>query len=210
MEEKNKTPGLSWSIPKSAAPEPAPIPPATPAETPSKLAFPSNTKIVPLQAPIYVALFVAGIIIGTLLSCVWSSCAEGEASGTATSTAQASNVSAGASDTATKTTPTAPALTVADQAAGPSVTISNLNIARPIWVVVYVSREGEPGNALGARLFTASDKQGKVGLLRNTQAGERYFVGLSVDDGDRTFSLSKDKPLADADGGPLWATFRAQ
>ncbi len=98
---------------------------------------------------------------------------------------------------------------VDDQAAGPSVSISELNIARPTWVVVYVSREGSPGNALGARLFFASDKQGKVGLLRNTQAGQSYFIGLSVDNGDRAFSLAKDKLLADADGGPLWATFRA-
>ncbi len=96
-----------------------------------------------------------------------------------------------------------------DQSAGPSVTITHLNIAKPTWVVVYVSREGKPGLALGARLFFAGDKQGKVGLLRNTQAGQSYFVGLSVDNGDRVFSLTKDKPLADADGGPLWATFRA-
>ncbi len=209
MEEENKTPGLTWSTPKAAAPLPAATPQAAPAETPPKLEFPSSKKIVPTQAPVYAGLLVAGIILGVLLTTAWSSY-EGEVgpASAATTTAQVAGASTSA-PAATKTTPTEPPLVVADQAAGQSVIISRLNIARSTWVVVYVSREGKPGNALGARLFFAGDKQGKVGLLRNTQAGQSYFVGLSVDDGDRKFSLSKDKPLADADGGPLWATFRA-
>jgi len=212
MEDKDKKPGLAWSAPKSAPPA---APAAAPAvEEPQKIAanglnFPSSKKAATTQAPVYAGLLVSGMILGVLLATVWSSAGTlGETSGAATSTAETASA-APAAATPQKTTPTEAALAVADQPAGPSVTIARLNIARPVWVVVYVSREGKPGNALGARLFAPSDKQGSVGLLRNTERGQSYFVGLSVDNGDRTFSLSSDKPLADADGGPLWATFRA-
>jgi hypothetical protein len=214
MQEENKQPGLAWSSSKSAVPaapepvsEPALAPQAAPGQTHSKWGFPSSKHIDRTQAPIYAGLLVGGIIAGVLLATAWSP-DRGEAPSVATSTAQVASTSAGAPVVA-KTTPTDQPLTVGDQSAGPSVTISRLNIARPTWVVVYVSREGKPGNALGARLFFAGDKLGKIGLLRNTEPGQSYFVGLSVDNGDRAFSLSKDKPLADADGGPLWATFRA-
>lgn len=177
----------------------------------SKLGFPSDKKTARTQAPIYAGLLVGGIIIGVMLTTSWKP--SGNVASTqlhaATTTDAKGAIATTSSTTTVKTTPTQAAIVVSDQKAGPNVTISSLNIVRPTWVVVYVSREGKPGNALGARLFTAGDKRGTIGLLRNTQAGQAYFVGLSVDDGDRKFSLSKDKPLADADGGPLWATFRA-
>lgn len=206
--QDDKQPGLSWSAPVAKnkelpAPGPAaPQPGANGASTPD-LGFPSSKKTFRPQAPAYAAILVVGIIAGVLMANILPS----EQSRAQDAAAAASSTPAPASKT--KTTPTRAPLVVADQKAGPSVTIKELSIARPIWVVVYVSREGKPGNALGARLFFASDRQGAVGLLRNTQAGQTYFVGLSVDDGDRTFNLAKDKPLADADGGALWATFRA-
>lgn len=198
--QDDKQPGLSWSTPHT----PAAQPPSAPAEL--KPAQEAGTPLLHTQAPVYAGLLVGGMVVGVLLATGWSSYQEGKplAKGpAATSTQSAATSSAPAHKSA------AP-LVVEDQPAGSSVAISSLSIARPTWVVVYVSREGRPGNALGARLFFAGDKEGRVGLLRDTQAGARYFVGLSVDNGDRAFSLSKDLPLADADGGPLWATFRAQ
>ncbi len=207
MEDDTKQPGLSWSAPIPAEPkkpEPAKETQAAPAQ---KLGFPSGTKIPSTQAPMYAGLLVLGVIVGALLSSAWSSRTTTQQSNLATSAAAA--ISATSTVKMPQTTPTEAPIIVADQPAGSSVAIANLSIAKPTWVVVYVSREGKPGLALGARLFFAGDKQGKVGLLRNTQAGQSYFVGLSVDNGDRVFSLTKDRPLADADGGPLWATFRA-
>ena len=172
------------------------------------LNFPSSKKISTTQVPVYAGLLVGGMIMGVFLATAWSPMGgAGETSGAATSTMQAP--AASTTPVAQKTTPTEAPLVVSDQPAGPNVAIAHLIIARPVWVVVYVSRDGKPGNALGARLFAAADKQGRVGLLRNTERGQSYFVGISVDNGDRVFSLSQDKPLADADGGPLWATFRA-
>ncbi len=214
MPQDSKKTGLSWSTPKTPEPEvtntPAPI---TSTATESKLGFPSSKKAIPTHAPIYASFLVAGIIIGVLLATAQATYNQNKTLIAATSTQSAKVVPAASNIPAvgtTGSTPTEAPLRVSDQAAGQNVVISGLNIARPTWVVVYVSREGKPGNALGARLFFAGDKEGRVGLLRNTVAGQNYFVGLSVDNGDATFSLSKDKPLADADGGALWATFRAQ
>lgn len=210
MQEENKQPRLSWSMPSKQAPSASSgtAAPAKPAGTPP-LAMPSaagGKKILHTQMPVYAGILVGGIILGVLLATAWSSRDQGDTSGVATSTKAAATSSP--APAGPKASPTEAPLVVADQPAGASVSIAQLNIARPTWVVVYVSREGSPGNALGARLFFANDRQGKVGLLRNTVAGQSYFIGLSVDNGDRTFSLSKDLPLADA-GGPLWATFRA-
>lgn len=166
---------------------------------------------VQTQAPIYAALLVGGIIIGVLLSSAWSAIAPKAASEIG-SMATSTGTSTSSSTTAATTTngSTSLPVIVEDQSAGGSVVIKSLSIARPTWVVVYVSREGKPGNALGARLYFAGDKQGTVALLRATEPGQRYFVGLSVDNGDKVFSLSKDLPVADADGGALWATFSAR
>lgn len=213
MSDDKKQPNLSWSTPAKPAPEPSAAPQAAPAEAPATLGFPSSKKALPTQAPMYASFLVAGIIIGVLLAtaqAAYNQRSTSSAAAFALQPATSTPAATTAAPAAAKTTPTEAPLLVADQPAGQSVVISGLNIARPTWVAVYVSREGKPGNALGARLFFAGDKQGKVGLLRNTVRGQSYFVGLSVDNGDGTFSLSKDKPLADADGGVLWATFRAQ
>lgn len=193
----DKQSGLSWSTPHTPKPQLAPKPAAS-----------STAPILHTQTPVYAGLLVGGIIVGVLLATGWSSYKEGKPR--AMGQMATSTPTAGTTNAPQVASKTAPPLVVEDQPAGSSVKIGSLNIARPTWVVVYVSREGRPGNALGARLFFAGDKEGSVGLLRDTQAGARYYIGLSVDNGDRAFSLSKDLPLADADGGPLWATFRAQ
>ncbi|HEV7449680.1 MAG TPA: hypothetical protein VGP13_04045 [Candidatus Paceibacterota bacterium] len=208
QEDKNKQSGLSWS-----APSQTPLMPQKPTTSvvsgsaPEPKKSPHNTS-VQNQAPIYAGLLVGGIIVGVLLATAWSSFNHGSVSATATSTMATSGTMT--ATTSLKGSTVGAPLVVDDQAAGSNVTITKLTIAKPTWVVVYVSREGKPGNALGARLFFPGDKEGSVGLLRDTEAGQSYFVGLSVDNGDRVFSLSSDKPLADVDGGPLWATFRAR
>lgn len=168
--------------------------------------FPSSKKAYVTHAPIYAALLVTGIILGALLATSWARLNKDSAS------AHASQEAAGvalADKEASAKASTPQALSVLDQKAGQSVAIQSLNLSKPTWVVVYVSREGKPGNALGARLYFPGDSKGSVGLLRNTQPNQIYIVGLSVDNGDRVFSLNADKPMPDADGGPLWATFRA-
>jgi hypothetical protein len=217
--DPQRKPGLSWSTPKTdtapvAVPPPAresakvaPVAPVAAAEAPSPAANPLQT-----HAPVYAALLVSGIIIGVLLSSAWASVVGPDTPSVASVASSTPTSSKGVTTpaaTSTTSSNTPVPLTVQDQPAGASVTIAKLAIAKPTWVVVYVNKGGKPGNALGARLFFAGDTKGKVTLLRNTAPGQTYFVGLSVDNGDRTFSLSKDKPLAGADG-VLWATFKAR
>lgn len=205
----DEKPRLPWSMPPASPQAGTPAAPeaSAPASQPALAAiFPSSKKTSATQAPIYAALLVSGIIIGALLATGWSTIKNGAPENTA---AAAGMLATSTERRAQATESTAPALVVMDQRAGQSVVIHSLNIAKPTWVVVYVSREGKPGNALGARLYSPADKKGSVGLLRNTEPGQTYVVGLSVDNGDRVFSLNADKPMPDADGGPLWATFRA-
>lgn len=210
MPEDKKQQNLAWSAPE----KPAPLQEADPqGSTPQTLSPQSSRRNMPTQAPIYASFLVGGIIVGVLLATAQSAYDQREDSAIATSTAQSAittTTAASGTAAAANSASTEASVLVSDQPAGGSVAIGQLAIARPTWVVVYVSREGKPGNALGARLFFAGDKQGRVSLLRNTIKGQAYVVGLSADDGDRIFSLSKDKPVADADGRPLWATFRAQ
>ncbi|HVU79934.1 MAG TPA: hypothetical protein VHD37_01060, partial [Candidatus Paceibacterota bacterium] len=66
------------------------------------------------------------------------------------------------------------------------------------------------GRALGATLFVPAQngKSGTVSLLRATQPGQSYFVGLNADTGnDRVFSLHGDQPIVGNDGKPAWYTF---
>jgi hypothetical protein len=192
--------------PRTPEPAPAAQDAAVPAAPKPDLGFPSSRRTARSQAPVYAGLLVCGIVLGALLTSLWPQ-PPAEERGIASTTAAAASAAGAA--TAPKPAAAQSPMSVIDQSAGPSVTISRLAVAQPTWVVVYASLDGKPGAALGARLFSAADKQGKVGLLRSTEPGQSYFVGLSADNGDRAFSLTKDKQLAGADGKPLWALFRA-
>ncbi len=78
----------------------------------------------------------------------------------------------------------------------------------PTWVAVYESRDGKPGNVLGAGLFSADQQSGTVDLLRGTIAGQTYFVTEQTDNGDHRFSL-KDDALVLVGGQPVWISFTA-
>ena len=98
-------------------------------------------------------------------------------------------------------------VSVSDQAAGSSVTISDVSISKPTWVAV---RDARPWY-LGAKLLTASQKDLTIPLLRNTTSGQSYEVVLFVDNGDGKFSIHGDDTLLmGADGAPVSSTFKAQ
>lgn len=96
------------------------------------------------------------------------------------------------------------------QPAGRTVAVSQVTVSSNIWIVVYESRNGERGNALGAGLFFPGQSSGTVHLLRGTVAGQTYFVGHHRDDGDRFFSMQKDTPVLGSGGEPLYVQFVAQ
>lgn len=96
------------------------------------------------------------------------------------------------------------------QSAGLQVAVSNVSVSSPTWVVVYENHNGEPGNALGAALFTPERTSGAVELLRGTLPGQTYFAGEARDDGDHMFSLQNDPAVRDENGNPLWLQFQTR
>jgi hypothetical protein len=204
QDDKNKQPGLSWTAPAASTVKEA----ATKTSAPSSAAW-GNRFMLETQAPVYAGLVVGGIIVGVLLSTAWSAFG---GKGTIADTASSTQKTASVADAEVKVdsiSSSGSLFTVTDQKAGGNVAVTKLALTKPTWIVVYANRDGKPGNALGARLFFAGDKQGSVALLRNTAVGQTYFVGLRTDNGDKVFSLAKDKATAGEDGQPLLVTFKS-
>lgn len=101
-------------------------------------------------------------------------------------------------------------ITVREQLAGNGVALEFVSVTQSGWVVVHESKNGELGNALGARRFDAgSYTDTTVVLLRDTEVGNPYIVVLYNDNGDKEFTLGEDKPLLDSSGNRIDAIFEA-
>lgn len=212
--QDNKDGGLSWSQP--AGTESVPQPKQTQA-TWNKVPAPvvggsvsvthqhgSNSQISDRSG--LVLSFVAGLVVGGLVMWVWVavSSTDGGAANSETNTAAFSNSAA-----RTALTPgvfTAPSV----QSAGLAVSVTAVSVFAPTWIVVYENRDGAPGNALGAALFTPESTGGSINLLRGTIPGQTYFIGQRRDNGDRVFSLEGDTPVLDQSGKPVLAQFTTQ
>lgn len=217
---------LSWSqpsTPSSAAPSSS-VPPVV--STPPRSTPVANTAAMEEKSytGTYIGIFVGGIIIGALIGWAITSSHNGGGS-TSTSTASSTMMMATSSASATNTGSTSANLSdsTADtsgafavnspQVAGFAVAVSNVMVSQPTWVVVYEDNAGKVGNALGAELFlpqsegTAQD--GTVQLLRATLPGQNYFAGEALDNGDKTFSLTNDKPVVNAEGNQILVLFVA-
>lgn len=97
-------------------------------------------------------------------------------------------------------------VTVSDQAAGDTVAIDSVSVAKPTWVAIKDTN----GWVLGAELINQSEEDASVTLLRATKPGDVYQAVMYVDDGDQTFDLHKDSLVTDNDGAPVASTFKAQ
>lgn len=210
MQSPDKKPGLSWSTPAQSASTAK----ASQANTEAPVQKTLKAGAVKSNTATYAGIFVVGIVIGVLVAWGYGSL---RGRGTVSATASSSAKTVGTTPTTTagtKTTPVAAEQTGSDlsvlspQKAGQSVVISQAKIAEPTWVVVYEDRDGKPGNVLGAQLFFTSGP-GIVTLLRATEAGQTYYVGTSVDNGDRKYTKATDKATVNADGSLAVTSFRA-
>jgi len=157
--------------------------------------------------PAYAGIFVGGIVLGVVLAWGWSAIHSGSTVATKTTDKEVATTS-GTSAT-TNTDESNGALVVhSPQVAGQSVSIADVEVQSPTWVVVYEDNNGTPGNALGAQLFFTSGA-GVVTLLRATEVGQSYLVGTSVDNGDHRYSKASDKPTTNADGSLATVTITA-
>jgi len=143
-----------------------------------------------------------GVVAGVLIA--WGATSLVRHNGTNTTTAGSLQNATSTDQVATSTL-----LSVASpQKAGMTVEVSGVNVSEPTWVVVNESRNGKPGNVLGAALFFPGSSTGTVTLLRGTVAGESYFVSERKDNGDHRFSMSADVAVT-IDGQPTSASFSA-
>lgn len=102
-------------------------------------------------------------------------------------------------------------LTIQDQPAGSTVTITNASLAQNGWIVVHEEiLDGIIGNALGATRKDAGVYANvTVELLRPTEAGRRYWATIYTDNGDKIFSLRDDTPVVGTSQELLLAEFTA-
>ncbi len=200
-------PSLSWSQPAQTS---------TPAQKPQEkkeMPKPAAVSAAPKGNGNRVLWWIVGgvIILGLI---IWGLVALHDQNTQPNTTSTGTTTTTGASTT-TQPSSSASFLTApSPQAAGTEVTVANVSVTNPTWVVVYEDNNGKPGNALGAGLFFSPSQggatSGTVTLLRGTVAGQSYLVGESLDNGDRVFSLQSDKPVTDMSGAVLWAHFTAQ
>ncbi|MEK7612795.1 MAG: hypothetical protein AAB449_01450 [Patescibacteria group bacterium] len=208
-----KTPTLSWSQPaRVTIPATTQKPPVIP---PPKAPI---TSVMPAHygRGALAGSFVVGLIAGVVLGWVWTARdqkPEANSAGTATSTSKPSTSSTDDSTTATESV-TQSGIAVAAQPAGLDVEVSNVVVSKPTWVVVYESRGGALGNALGAKLFfpisQGGGTSGSITLLRTTLAGGTYFIGQHVDNGDGKFTKLSDEAVLGAEGEQLVVSFTAK
>jgi hypothetical protein len=98
-------------------------------------------------------------------------------------------------------------ISVENQGAGATTSVSKVVFGAPGWVVVRENNGGEMGNILGALwLPVGNHENAVVELLRGTVSGKSYFVVLYNDNGDKKFNKEVDFPII-SDGKTLLGTF---
>ncbi len=197
---------LSWSQPLTTSTQKT--------EPQNKPGFtPSSTK--KSQAPVQKSNTFRNVgIIVALLAVVgigWATFASKSKAPETEKTAAAWNNSGNAAGTTTGSSLQDGSVTIpSPQDAGLEITVANVRVSVPTWIVVYENYNGQPGNVLGAALFTSGRTSGAVDLLRGTLPGQTYFVGEARDDGDHKFSMANDPAVRDANGNPLWVKFETK
>jgi len=199
MQENNgnnqKQSGLSWSTPASApAQKPAPV------QAPVKTQAPAASPAAVSSSAKYVGMIVIGVIAGVIIAWSWTAL-RSPAGETATEQGQnATGTDLGVNTATVPALGSNPALTIlSPQPAGMSVAVTKAIVSSPTWIVVYESKDGTPGNALGAALFFPEGQTGTVELLRATMPGRTYLAVQQVDNGDRKFSLKDDQFLTEGE-----------
>ncbi len=222
--------GLSWSQPASTArpSQTGATAGSSSSSQPKFIASPPRTT-APAQPSSRrgMLLFSSGVLVGGLLAWSWFSLSpEGAvttnndtnvpAAGTAaTGGGSAPTPGAGAAGGAAlpgSTIGSESLVVPSPQEEGLSVQITSASVSAPTWIVVYESFNGTRGNALGAALFFPENNNTNksIKLLRATVPNRIYFVGRNVDNGDKKFSTTLDKPVTNAAGNPAYVEFRVR
>lgn len=93
---------------------------------------------------------------------------------------------------------------VAEQVPSKNVSVTVVRFDKSGFVVIHEHAKGAPGKILGASslLIAGETKDSfQIPLSRSTMDGEIVYAMLHLDDGDRLFDATKDKPVLDRIGG---------
>lgn len=96
------------------------------------------------------------------------------------------------------------AIYVAEQAPSKTVSVAVVRLEKPGFVVIHEDTNAAPGKILGASSLLMADETEdslQIALSRSTVDGETVYVMLHLDDGDKVFDPTKDKPALDRIGG---------
>jgi hypothetical protein len=161
------------------------------------------------QSQQLILMLVIGVLIGTTGVMAWKTRSTEEADSANVTTKSGATTSVDTIEgtptvvtTGVSTLPRSPevpknsrvGISVADQSAGNSVTVSGLDIKETHWVAVYDQQDGAVGSIIGAARVHPGDVVAEVSLLRATVAGATYYAAILSDDGDNTFNRQTDLP----------------
>ncbi len=101
-------------------------------------------------------------------------------------------------------------LSVPDQVASRSVSVSAISVEAISWVAVYEEKAGGPGSILGAAKVKLGETSATIELLRpeGTLSGSTYYVAILPDNGDGEFNRLTDLPPFSSEKVVI-VTFRA-
>lgn len=104
-------------------------------------------------------------------------------------------------------------LSVPNQEAGSTVTVSRVVLPERSWVAVHegagAGDNPDITRVLGARRLPAGEHSDVTfGLQRATEANMSYWMKIHTDDGDSEFETDEDIEMTNAEGNEILATFK--
>lgn len=152
-------------------------------------------------------LVVAVIALGLIFGFVVGRAIKGKEAGEIIAEKQKAPIAEEVLNNTTSMTNLSTVSVVDNQTAGNIVSVEKVNLTDNAWVVVREDINGEMGNILGAQwLPKGTNSATMVELLRGTVAGNKYYVVLYNDNGDRIFGKDTDTPMKNK-GEVIFKTF---
>ncbi|MFA6974198.1 MAG: hypothetical protein WC238_05715 [Parcubacteria group bacterium] len=105
--------------------------------------------------------------------------------------------------------PTDYSIQILNQSAGINITVSQVQLISPGYVVINSDVNGAVGNILGHSELLSGGVWNNVFIKLNTPAtlGEKLYAFLYVDNGNSTFELPGDNQAIDNQGNPVEVSF---
>lgn len=213
-----KQSGLSWSQPSTQQSGTVNAAALSDSKNSDKSFTSTTTPVRPASmntagnTPRMAGTFIGGMVVGGLLAWALMSIQADPSGigGSATTTPRTGEATTGGVNTGLNQS--GMQLSVQTQNAGREVSVAGVSVTKPTWVVVYDSTNGQPGKALGAKMFFPENngKAATIRLQRSTIAGQSYLIGGRVDNGDRTFNGATDTALLNTAGNRILIPFRVQ